>query len=71
MASKNSNIGGVYLAMGNKEKSLAYTQKALVLQKGIGDDKGQISTLNNLGAYFMEEGDLDKSLRLLSRCGED
>ncbi len=54
--------------MGDKNKALEHTEKALRVQKEIGDDKGQISTLNNLGAYYLEEKDLVKSLSYFKRA---
>jgi tetratricopeptide (TPR) repeat protein len=57
-----NNLGLVYSALGDKRKALAFYERALQLQRQVGDRGGEATTLNNLGGVYDALGDKRKAL---------
>jgi tetratricopeptide (TPR) repeat protein len=47
-----NNIGGVYDALGQKQKALDYYNQSLPLSRAVGDKKQEAVTLNNIGGVY-------------------
>ncbi|HWT01783.1 MAG TPA: CHAT domain-containing protein [Pyrinomonadaceae bacterium] len=60
-------MGGVYQALGEYGKALDHYNRALALQKKVGDKSGQAETLNNLGALYDHFGEYDRALDSLEQ----
>ena len=57
-----NNIAAIYDGLGQKEKALAYYQRALSIRKQINDRYGLAMTLNNIGQLFDSLGKLQNAL---------
>ena len=57
-----NNIGGVYDALGEKQKALDYYNQALPIRRAVGDRRGEATTLNNIGAVYDDLGEKQKAL---------
>ena len=54
-------LGNACFWQNNYEKSRTYFEEALVIHREVGDLRGELSVLNNLGLLFQTIGDLKKS----------
>jgi CHAT domain-containing protein len=57
-----SNIGLVYLSLGEVQKSLEKFDEALPISRAVGDRWGEAITLNNIGMVYRSLGDMQKAL---------
>ena len=57
-----NNIGGVYNALGEKQKALVFYNQALPILRAVGDRGGEATTLNNIGAVYYDLGEKQKAL---------
>ncbi|MDT4967577.1 MAG: hypothetical protein QOJ64_2314, partial [Acidobacteriota bacterium] len=57
-----NNIGGVYDALGEKQKALDFLNLALPLFRAVGDRRGESATLNNIGRVYDGLGEKQKAL---------
>ena len=57
-----NNIGGVYDALGEKQKALDYYNQALPIRRAVGDRRGEAITLNNIGSVYSDLGEKQKAL---------
>jgi CHAT domain-containing protein/Tfp pilus assembly protein PilF len=57
-----SNLGALYMRMGDLRKSLDYANRALELKRESGDRKGQMLILTNVAALYSALGDPRQSL---------
>ncbi|MCL4252681.1 MAG: tetratricopeptide repeat protein [Anaerolineae bacterium] len=57
-----NNMGGVYSALGDKQKALVYYEQALPIRREVGDRGGEATTLNNMGGVYDDLGDKQKAL---------
>jgi CHAT domain-containing protein/Tfp pilus assembly protein PilF len=57
-----NNIGGVYDALGEKQKALDFYNQALPIRLAVGDRGGEARTLNNIGAVYNALGEKQKAL---------
>ncbi len=67
-ALKNSALAYQYL--NEYEKSLEYTDSAIVILKEIGDDKKLLSCEEIKGVTFLLQGNYNKALEILNSCAE-
>jgi len=58
-----NELGGVYNAVGDKQKALRYYEDALSISKEVGDRGGEGATLNNLGLVYNALGNKPEALR--------
>jgi CHAT domain-containing protein/Tfp pilus assembly protein PilF len=63
-----NNIGFLYSALGQNQKSLEFYQKALPIQKEVGDRTGEASTLNNIGGVYFNLGQNQKALEYYQKA---
>ncbi|PID50351.1 MAG: hypothetical protein CR991_01850 [Proteobacteria bacterium] len=61
------NTGQLHHSLGHYEQALACYQEALVIQKTIGDKKGEGTTLNNLATTTYARGDYNTALEYLQQ----
>jgi tetratricopeptide (TPR) repeat protein len=50
-----NNIGGVYSALGEKQKALEYYNQALPLKRAVGDRSGEATTLHNIAVMLNKQ----------------
>lgn len=55
-------MGGIYSTLGDKQKSLEYSNKALLLRRASGDRGGEAIALNNIGRAYEILGESRKAL---------
>jgi len=65
-----NNIGGVYDALGEKQKALDFYNQALPIRRAVGDRGGEATTLNNIGAGGGEAITLNNIGRVYDALGE-
>ena len=58
----------MFLSVGQYAKAEEYVQKALVIQKVIGDKQGEASTYGNLGVVFQSVGQYNKAEEYLQKA---
>jgi CHAT domain-containing protein/Tfp pilus assembly protein PilF len=63
-----NNIGVVYDALGQKQKALEYYEKALPINRAIGDREGEATTLNNIGRVYDTFGQKQKALEYFEKA---
>jgi len=63
-----NSIGQVYEAMGKYDLALDYFNRALKLDRELGDEKKIGIRLNNMGEIYMKEGQYAQSLNNLTRA---
>jgi CHAT domain-containing protein/Tfp pilus assembly protein PilF len=63
-----NNIGGVYDALGEKQKALDYYSQALPLRRAVGDRAGEAVTLNNIGGVYDALGEKQEALDYLNQA---
>jgi tetratricopeptide (TPR) repeat protein len=61
-ATQLGNIGLIYYAMGEAEKTLDYHQQALTIDKEIGYRQGEAAQLGNIGLIYHAMGKAEKAL---------
>ncbi|MDT4967502.1 MAG: hypothetical protein QOJ64_2239, partial [Acidobacteriota bacterium] len=59
-------LGGVYDALGEKQKALEFNNLALPLRRAVGDRSGEAVTLNNIGGVYNDLGEKQKALEFLN-----
>jgi tetratricopeptide (TPR) repeat protein len=57
-----SNIGRAYKQLGQYQKALEYHEKALAINKEIGDRNGEAAGYNNIGTIYYSIGQNQKAL---------
>jgi CHAT domain-containing protein len=57
-----SNIGNVYLELGEEQKALDYYNQALPLRRAVADRRGEAQTLNNIGTVYLDLKEGQKAL---------
>ncbi|MFM6099744.1 MAG: tetratricopeptide repeat protein, partial [Dolichospermum sp.] len=57
-----NNIGGVYSALGEKQKALDYYNQALPIYRAVGARRGEATALNNIGFVYDALGEKQKAL---------
>jgi CHAT domain-containing protein/tetratricopeptide (TPR) repeat protein len=57
-----SDIGSVYMLMGDPRRALDYAVDALAIKRTVGDRQGELSVLANLGTVYFALGDSHKAL---------
>ncbi len=67
-----NNLAGIYQALGNYPEARAEYEKALALQRKIGEDNNPVlpHALNNLGTVLWHTGELDKAKALFDEARE-
>ena len=61
-ASCLNNLGYINIVKGNTLDGLNYYERALKIQKELGDFKGEAVSYNNIGLVYYNQGDIPKSL---------
>jgi tetratricopeptide (TPR) repeat protein len=62
-----TNIGVVYRNLGQYNKALLFYQKALAIDRKLGDMKGEGVTLGNIGSVYRNLGQYDKALAFFKK----
>ena len=62
------NIGGVYSALGEKQKALELYNQALPIRRSVGDRSGEATTLNNIGGVYSYLGEKQKALEFYNQA---
>ncbi|MFE1746099.1 tetratricopeptide repeat protein, partial [Coleofasciculus sp. H7-2] len=62
-----NNIGGVYSALGEKQKALEFYNQSLPLRRATGDKAGEAVTLNNIGGVYSALGEKQKALEFYNQ----
>jgi len=57
-----NNLGRIYDSVGEKEKSLDYYNRSLIIRREVYDSEGEAVTLNNMGLVYMALGENQKAL---------
>ncbi|MGB6294858.1 MAG: tetratricopeptide repeat protein, partial [Rivularia sp. (in: cyanobacteria)] len=63
-----NNIGGVYDALGEKQKALQYFNQALPMSRAVGDRGGEVITLNNIAGIYEDLRDNLKALEYYNQA---
>jgi tetratricopeptide (TPR) repeat protein len=59
-----NGAGALASRQGDYERARAVHEEALILQRSLGDRRGEAITLNNLGTIAQEQGDYERSIAL-------
>jgi tetratricopeptide (TPR) repeat protein len=59
-----NNIGGVYDALGEKQRALEYYEQALPLYRQVGDRSGEATTLNNIAIVYYQQGGIERAAEM-------
>jgi tetratricopeptide (TPR) repeat protein len=59
------NVGLAYADLGEVEKAIGFYEEALVIDREIGDRRGEGADLANLGVAYASLGEREKALALL------
>ncbi len=62
------NLGLVYSALGQVDKAIEYYQKALAIDKEIGDRRGEGNRLGNLGSAYSDLGQVEKAIEYYQKA---
>jgi tetratricopeptide (TPR) repeat protein len=63
-------LGNVNFWSNNYSQTQAYFEEALAIHKEVGDIRGELSVLNNLGHLYENYGQLQKAVEYYSQAGE-
>lgn len=62
-----SDLGIAYGALGQEKKAIGYYEKALVIQREIGDMQGEGNQLCNLGVDYWALGQVEKAIQYMKQ----
>ena len=57
----------MYFDKGDYNRGLAYFERSLAIQQEIGDKKGMVYSLSNIGIVYIDKGDYDKAEEYLEK----
>jgi tetratricopeptide (TPR) repeat protein len=63
-----TNLGIAYAALGDARKAIEFYEQALVIDREIGDRRGEGNALGNLGAAYADLGDARKAIEFYEQA---